>query len=370
MKTLSCLISVIFLLSCKNSGKNDIIIPETPYQYQQPQSFDDGWTVADANQMGIDTKPIEMMMDDISKGEYTGIDSVLIVKSGSLIHEAYFNNFDRNQRHDLRSATKSITSILVGLAIQHQFIQSVDDKVYPFFSEYDDFERWDERKRDISVKHLLTMSPGWDCNDMRSSSAGNEERMYNRSDWIKFILDLPVENNPGNTYGYCTGGVVTLGGILHQSTGIKADEFAAQYLFEPLGITDYNWEYTPAGQVDTGGHIHFKPRDMAKIGQLMLNGGTWNDNTILNGNWVEESTGFHVSTERGQEYGYLWWKGIFSVNEQQFATYYASGNGGQFIFVVPSIETVVVFTGSNYNSMKASQPFEMMRRYILTNLVD
>lgn len=354
-----CFFSI--LVGCKENSHT----PALPYDYQPPELLADGWMVADAKQYGFDVKFFEDMMNEINNRTYTGIDSIVVVHDGRIIHDAYFNGYSENDLHDMRSATKSITSALIGIAIDNQYLSSVEESVLPFFSQYNEFDNWDDLKDDILVKHLLTMSSGLECNDQDLSSQGNEERMYLTADWVKFVLDLPIQEEPGHQFSYCTGGVVTLGAIIEKVTGEKADVFSQRHLFSPLEINDFKWEYTPVGQIDTGGHLHLKPRDMAKIGQLFLSGGLWNNERFLSNAWIDESTKFQIEADNTLPYGYLWWRGIFNINGVEVPTYYASGNGGQFIFVLPSIDMVAVFTGSNYNSSKSQQPFEIIGRFLL-----
>lgn len=361
INALSVVCLIVFLQACKSNGDS----PVTPYEYKTPELKSDGWLVAHAGDYDIDINFIEDMMDEINERVYTGIDSIVLVRDGKIIHDAYFNGYTEDDLHDMRSATKSITSALIGLAIDKQFLLSEDERVLPYFSEYSGFDNWDSRKDEISIKHLLTMSSGLECNDQDLSSRGNEEWMYRKNDWVKFVLDLPVADGPGERFSYCTGGVVTLGAIIEKLSGVKADSFAEQYLFNPLEITDFQWEYTPIGQVDTGGHLHLKPRDMAKIGQLYLSGGLWNSSRALSSDWIDNSTQIHIQADNSLPYGYLWWGGIFNINDVMVPTYYASGNGGQFIFVLPDIDMVVVFTGSNYNSPKSQQAFEIIGKFIL-----
>jgi len=367
-KLLILAVAVSSLFGC---SENDNVmgvksVPETAELAIMPDQVDDGWSVKHISQLGMNVELIKAMFNTIKQKGFIGIDGVVIAKSGYLVFEAYFNGYNRDKRHDLRSATKSITSALIGIAIDQQHIVAIDDSVYPYFQAYAPFDNWSAVKEQIKVKHLLTMTPGWDCDDWVSSSQGNEENMYRKHDWVKFILDLPMKTIPGNKFSYCTGGVVVLGELVKLASSLSVDEFSKRYLFTPLRITNYNWQYTPAGQVDAGGHIVMTPRDMAKFGQLFLQRGAWQGQQLISAAWVDESTAFHLMvTNSTDEYGYLWWRRSILVSGRSIGTYSARGNGGQFIFVIPSEEMVVVFTGSNYNSSLSDQPFEILQDYIL-----
>ena len=277
-----------------------------------------------------------------------------------LVQELYFNNFNRDKVHDLRSATKSITSALVGIAIDKEYIENVNQPAFASITGYSEFKNWVDGKNDIQIKHLLTMSSGLACNDSDFTSPGNEEYMYRQADWVKYILDLRLTSQPGSNWAYCTGGVVSLGAIIEDSSGMQTEDFATNFLFQPLEISNYHWEFTPTGRVDTGGHIHMIPRDMAKIGQLFLQGGLWNQKRLISQKWVDTSTTPHILTNEGYHYGYLWWRG--RIDSHDF--YFAGGNGGQYIAILPTLNMVVVSTGSNYNSSVSSQFFTLLETVI------
>lgn len=328
--------------------------------YEVPELTDDGWKVASASEVGINVNVLSSLAKSLRTNQYPRTDSFLVIKDGFLVQELYFNNFNRDKIHDLRSATKSITSALVGVAIDQGYIEDVEQPALALISGYSEIDHWVDGKNDIKIKHLLTMSSGLACDDSVFSSPGNEEYMYRQQDWVKFILDLKLTSKPGSKWAYCTGGVVSLGAIIEDSSGMQMEDFAANYLFEPLGISNYHWEFTPSGRVDTGGHIHLTPRDMAKIGQLFLQHGLWNEQPLISKLWVNKSTVPQILTNEGYHYGYLWWRG--RIDTQDF--FYAGGNGGQYITILPSLNMVVVSTGHNYNSDLSSQFFTMLKSVI------
>jgi CubicO group peptidase (beta-lactamase class C family) len=341
-RTTPCPSTIAVLLSVALGGAG---CQHVPWTYRAPEAVGDGWETGDAVEAGLDPALLTAAVNAVRDGEYDDVDSMLVARHGRLVHEAYFGGFDRNRPHDLRSATKSITSMLIGIAVDDGLLSGADERVLARLPEYAGHQNPDARKEEIRVEHLLAMTPGLDCDDWNGSSPGNEERMYRTNDWVRFIVDLRMLHPPGAHWAYCTGGVVTLGAVLASAAGRPADEIARDVLFGPLGIVDYHWEYTPAGQVDTGGHIHMRPRDMAKLGQLMLNGGLWNGERLLSESWIRESTA-RQSPADGPDYGYLWWRRQTMAGTRAF---FASGNGGQSIIVVPDLDLVAVFTGSYYN---------------------
>jgi CubicO group peptidase (beta-lactamase class C family) len=252
----------------------------------------------------------------------------------------------------MASATKSIPSILVGITIDQQMIPNVSTKVYEFFPEYKD-TKWVQGKYDINLNHLLTMTAGLDWNEWKHpyGDMRNTNTAMNRSEnTIKFVLNLRQAEPAGKTFNYCGGLSLLLGGIIKNTSGLYADKFAEKYLFGPLGISEYRWERYDDGTICTHGNIFMKPRDMAKIGQMMLNRGQWKDKTIVSGIWVDESTKAYTSGNviYGSGYADHWWVGNTIINDQIVDAFYAAGKGGQYIFVVPALDLVSIIT-SKFN---------------------
>lgn len=353
-------ITVFFVLPLAALSKNG-------FQYTVPPDLSDGWNTASPASQQIDSVLFYKFMNSLPKDRKHKIHSILLARDSVLVFEAYFGKYKTDTRHDLRSATKSITSLLIGIAIDKGFIASIDEPIATWLKPFWPKEA-DDVKEKISIRHLLTMSPGLACDDWDKKSPGQEDKMYRKKDWIRHVLSLPMEFVPGDTARYCTGGVVLLGEIIHQATGLYADEFAAKYLFEPLGIKNYNWSYIhKTKQVDTGGHIFMTPRDMAKIGRLVLQKGKWNSEQIVSERWIE------ISTKRqmllgGSEYGFLWWRLPFRLGDGLATAVCARGNGGQYIMIVPDAHIVAVFTGGNYNSPNALIPLNIMGKVIMPSI--
>ena len=325
------------------------------------------WQTASPSQVGIDELKLRQITSEIASGFYTGIDSVLAVKCGFLVYEEYFNGYQEDTVHDLRSATKSITSGLIGIALDEQFIPSVDAQVSSYLNEYPEVQFWTASQQLMNIENLLTMRSGQNCDDNNPHSPGNELNMYPRYNWIQFFIEIPPLQTPGTSYSYCTAGVVTLGAVLESATGLRADVFARDYLFGELQITNYFWEYMPSGHVDTGGHIHMTPRDMLKIGQLYLQKGRWNAKQIISEEWVDKSFGQHVALGEDWYYGYLWRERTINILDVPVTYFYAQGNGGQLIYVVPALDLVMALTGSNYNQSQL-QVFHIKNDIIAADL--
>lgn len=322
------------------------------------------------------------MRDAIRSNEFKNIGSILVARHGKLVFEEYFEG-SRTTLRNTRSATKSVTGILIGIAIDKGFLSGVDAPVMSFFPDKQPVKNPDPRKDKITVEDLLTMSSLLECDDNNQFSSGNEERMYLTEDYVKFTLDLPIKGFPawetppqespyGRSFCYCTAGTAALGGIIERATEMKVPEFADKYLFGPLGIIRAKWQPTPSGLVMTGGGLELSSQDFLKLGQLFLNGGSWKGNQIVSKDWVEKSTRPHAqvpSTDyvKDTEYGYLWWLKPFHANGKAFPSFNMLGNGGNKISVFPGLDMVTVLTSTNYNNRGAhEQTDRLLSDYILS----
>jgi CubicO group peptidase (beta-lactamase class C family) len=330
---------------------------------QPPENLGDGLQTATLLQVGMKEAPIAEMFKAIQRGEYKNIHAVLIVRNARLIFEEYFKGYDRDKSHSIRSATKSIGSVLVGIAIDHGFLPGINEPIYHYFK--DKTQYWDDRAKAVSIKSLLTMTSGFDCDDHRGESFQCEKAMYKSGDWVKFSLNLPMVHQSGEYWAYNSTSLILLSEIINHVTGLSVPLFADKYLLEPLGITGFRWGFSPKGRTWLGGSVSMRPRDMAKFGQMFLNKGFWRNRKIVSEIWLTESTSYQVHSEYGMEYGYLWWRGRQTVNGQVLEAFWAQGNGGQVIFVCPTLDLVAVFTGGNYNSLYDFQFMGMLVSHIL-----
>ncbi|GAC1520295.1 MAG: serine hydrolase [Chloroflexota bacterium] len=329
---------------------------------QSPADTDEGeWPRATPPSVGLDAMPLQAMDDAIGRGELEKITSVLIARQGKLVHESYFEGFDSQSLMNTRSAAKTVTGMLVGIAIDNGFMAGVDAPILSFFPDKRPVQYPDPRKERIQVEDFLTMSSLLECDDSNAFSRGNEERMYLVEDWIQFTLDLPIKGFPGwstrpeeapygRIFSYCTGGTVTLGGVLERAVGMPVPQFADRYLFTPLGIEKVGWQTIPLGTAMTGGGLSLRSRDFLKLGQLYLNRGTWNGIRVVSEEWIDTSTRPHVLVDADTEYGYLWWLRAFSNGSETFPAFQMQGNGGSKVAIFPGLDMVVVLTSTNFNS--------------------
>ncbi len=342
-----------------------------------PATMEDGWATDTVDSAGIRAERLAAMEAVIRSGELKKITSVAIARHGKLVYESYFDEGGPAALRNTRSATKTITSMLVGIAIGQRKLPGVSARILPFFPEEQPLQNPDPRKQKITIEDFLTMSSLLECDDWNNFSRGNEERMYLIEDWVKFTLDLPIkgfapwvtkpQDSPyGRSFSYCTAGVSTLSGVLRKASGMPVEDFATKYLFSPLGIEQAQWAFSPLGLAQTGGGLRLRSRDLLKLGQLYLNGGTWKGQRVVPENWVKLSTRPHVQIDERTEYGYLWWLHDFKTTSRSFPAYYMSGNGGNKIAVFPASDMVVVITSTNYNTRGMHEQTErMLTEYIL-----
>lgn len=343
----------------------------------QPAPATDGWNKISPADAGLSESKLQAMSAAVRTDQFKKIGSIVIVRHGKLAFEDYIEG-DGASLRNTRSATKSITDALVGIAIQEKKLSGVNARVLPLLPQHARrIQNPDPRKSAITVEDLLTMSSPLECDDWNDASRGNEERMYLVEDWGQFILDLPirgrmhqgeqVEPPPyGRYFSYCTGGVFLLSEVLTNVTGVRADHYAQQKLFGPLGITNVQWFYSPLNIPQTGGGLLLSSRDLAKIGQLYLNGGKWQGAEILSPEWIKDSTRPHARIDDATEYGYLWWLKSFKSGDKSYAGFFMTGNGGNKIVVIPELDLVAVITSTNYNTRGMHEQTEkILTDYIL-----
>jgi CubicO group peptidase (beta-lactamase class C family) len=279
-----------------------------------------------------------------------------------VVYEQYF---DEDQAgggaaglRNTRSATKTITGMLVGAAVDRGLL-SPGAHVLDYFQDRAPLQNPDRRKAAITVEDFLTMSSLLECDDENPVSRGNEERMYLVEDWPKFALDLPIKGFPdwqtppekspyGRAWSYCTAGATTLGPLIQRAVKQPLPAFAQATLFGPMEITDAKWQFTPLHDAMTGGGLQLTTRDLWKLGQLYLNGGKWNGRQVISQAWVKRSVSPHANARPETDYGYLWWLQTFHVGGRPVKTWGMYGTGGNKVYVLPDADAVVVVTTTNF----------------------
>jgi len=369
-----------------NCTKNTTEPENVSYTYTIPPQVNDGWDTGSLSSVEMDKSLFENLVVKINVGIYGEVHSVLVIKENKLVFEKYwsghdfnysgqnyhgkFVDFDMNTRHNTHSTTKSFTSALVGIAINQGFIQTKEDIIFDYLPNYNDLKN--QGRENITIEHCLKMASGlkWNQGNTSLKSYDNDLIRFNSSaDPIRYLLSKPVVTEPGTSFYYNGGTVDLLGKIISHATNQRVQYFSSKYLFQQLGITNYNWVgLYPSGLTCCHGDIHITPRDMAKFGQLFLDEGKWNSSQIISSHWVELSTQYHIDpgVTWADGYGYLWWLRDFQVNGCEYKSFKTSGWGGQEIFIFNDLDMVVVFTGANYVTYEPCE--EIVRDYILASL--
>lgn len=340
----------------KNVSEDQIAI-----QKIMPKS---GWKVSEEK---FNHEKIRALNQKITENRFRDITGIVVIKNEKLLLEEYFNGYKRDSLNDTRSVGKSFSSALMGIAIKDGYIKNENQSLKEFY-DLKKFNNHSIKKDSITIKSLLTMSSGFDGNDQDEESPGNEENMYPTDNWVKFILDLPMsENKIGETWNYFTAGVVLTGDILDRSVPNGLENYAQKKLFQPLGITNYKWQFTPQQKPSLAGGLKMNALDFAKFGQLYKNNGIWNGKRILDKSWIKKSFTNYFSDKKDFEgYGYLFWRKVYKVGDKSFEAYLSNGNGGNKIIIFTELPVVMVITAKAYNKPYAhSQVDKMVQEYLL-----
>ncbi len=291
------------------------------------------------------------------------IHSVLVVRHDRLVFEHYFAGedeqwgrplgtvaYDAGMLHDLRSVTKSVVGLVVGIAVERGWIRSLDTPVLDYFPEYADL-RTPEKER-ITVRHLLTMSLGlaWNEDLPYSNPANSERRMTDAPDPYRYVLEQPVETPAGTAYTYSGGSTALLSAILRKTSGKSLDELAQTLLFDPLGIKDVEWERYANGDPIAASGLRLRPRDLVKIGELVLAHGDWHGRQIVPADWIAAATAPQINGQGLYFYGYQFWLGRSLVDKREVDWVAGVGYGGQRLFIVPDLDLVVLVHAGLYQS--------------------
>ncbi len=355
------------------------------YQYQVPEQTADGWSTASLADVGLDKQRFVRLMKDLQELEGHQIHSILVAREGKLVFEEYFDGpkfslaqptgdfgFNRDDTHNLASVTKSITTTLVGIAIDQGLIPSVEARVFDFFPEQEELVAQDPRRGEMTVEHLLFMESGIQWNDLGTFGYDDPRndliQMFNSSDPIGYALSRDLHSAPGTIFEYCNANTNILGEIVRRVSGVRLDQFSRSHLFDPLGVEDLEWQMMPNQVVFASGDLRLRPRDMAKVGQLFLRMGHWEGEDVVSEEWVGTATSRHVNLDPrfyvGDGYGYGWWHWDLYSGGKVHRTYQASGWGGQWIVVIPEYDMVVVSTGGNYYQAEPMPIQKILTEYI------
>lgn len=344
------------------------------YVYSAPPARDDGWSTATLEQERIDRAAIEkfvqrvidMPIESVHAPEVHG---VLIARHGKLVLEEYFHGEHRDRMHETRSAAKSLTATVIGAAMHARAPLQLSTSVYAAMNGGNMPADLDSQKRAMTLEHLLMMRSGYFCDDTNPDAPGNEDAMLDQTeepDYYRYTLRLPLDREPGAKGVYCSIDPNLALGVLSRTTGESPLDLYDRLVGEPLQNSTYGWPLSPAGQPYGGGGVWVLPRDFMKLGQVMLEGGNWHGRRILDAAFAQRA-GSPLHDLRGIQYGYLWWNIEYPYKNRKLRAYFAGGNGGQVVMVVPELDLVIAAYGGNYAdraSLILQQ--EYVPRYILS----
>jgi len=348
-------------------------LDQAPYEYSVPEQLNDGWECGEPESVGIDRTVVARFLDEVSEGTFGDVHGFLLIRHNTLVFEEYFarqgewhgeliNSVFRNRRHHLASITKSITSALVGIAIDRGLITSVQEPIITYLPAHAELLR--NGKEAITLEHLLTMSSGL----MRPRDDGLLARL--NENVVGYVLNQPLVSEPGRRFVYSNGSAAVVGAVLENATGRTVESFAEECLFGPLGITDHPWTSCPDGTVETDGGLAMRPRDLARIGQFFLQQGRWNDTQVVPADWVAESTRQRVTYSAGglMGYGYFWMQMQAPFNDTTVSCFCHAGDGGQQLLIIPELDLVMVLTGGRYGANNNLYYRRVIGEYVLPAL--
>ncbi len=301
----------------------------------------------------------DRMIETDPRASFKNVDSLIVCSQGEIFFEKYYNGFQKGSRHVIQSQTKSIVALLMGMAIDRGFVKSENEPATLFFPGH--FDAGDKLKSTVTIKHLLTMTAGFDWEEMLplDDPKNDNMNMFNSGDWLRYAISRPMSKKPFTEFGYNSGCPMIVAGIIEKASKMKLDEFAGKYLFEPLEITEYLWLKDKTGFCHAGGGLSLKPMDMMKIGMLVMNNGRWKDRRLVSEDWVRKATSSYFPTSFDDSaYGYYWW-----IRERRTGggttakMISAEGAGGQKLYLFPEYRLIIAFTERNDRTPQVSPLF-------------
>lgn len=362
------------------------------------------WPTATAARVGLNPAVFDSIDAEITAGTYGNIDRMVVIRHGQLvIDKSYPRDYDRingdsarasqtlNNSHDptgpfnyynpwwhptyrrgslhtLQSVSKTVASVVIGVATTRGAFPGLDTPILKYW-DTSKVANMDDRKRRIVIRHLLTMTGGFDWNESvpYSDPRNTAGALEASPDWVQFTIDRPMMREPGTQFNYSSGESALLAHVFYRATGVDIEEYAARYLFAPLGITEWFWKRTPSGTIDTEGGLYLEARDLARVWQLCLQGGVWNGTRLVSESWVRESVTPQIATSTragAPQYGYKWWLYGNPLKPGAFI-WTGSGYGGQFPMAFPDQDMVVVFNAWNILPGGPGLPFRRMQERLI-----
>ena len=349
-------------------------VASAEYRYRRPLAAE-GWESARAEDVGMATEPLVELVRRIAATPIDALEApyihgFLIARDGKLILEEYFHGLSRHDPHGTRSASKAVTATLVGVG-EHAGLLSREASVFEAMLGTPLPAGLDVRARALTLEHLITNTSGLACDDFDPDSPGSEDAMQNQDeqpDWFGYMLELPFVHPPGTHAAYCSGGLNLAGGVVSRISGEWLPNFFRDRFADPLGMGTYHVNLTPTGEAYGGGGLYIRPRDFLKLGQLYLDDGVWKDRRLLDEGWAAEATTPRFLI-RDEGYGYGWWVISYPFEGRRVDAFYAGGNGGQYVIVVPELSLNIAILGGNYNQPVMHVPkYDYVPEYVLRSV--
>ena len=349
---------------------------------ESPTDLHDGWNVSSPEAQGLDASILRGLATQFEAWPEANVHAILMARNGSLVYERYFTGEDRawatplgrvtydaTMKHDIRSITKSVVSLVVGAVRARGWLRDLEAPVFSFFPEYTDLCA--AEKAALTVRHLLTMATGlaWNEEIPYSNPANSERQMLEAADPLRYVLAQPLVRPPGHVYNYNGGATALLAAIGAKVSGDTIEALTSRELWQPLGIADFDWMCYATGMANAASGLRLRPRDLAKIGQLVLGRGAWHSRQVVPASWVAESLTPQINGAGLYFYGFQWWLGRSLVERREVTWAAGVGWGGQRLFIVPSLDLVVVVLAGLYDN-PALQPVVgevVLRRYALAS---
>jgi CubicO group peptidase (beta-lactamase class C family) len=347
-----------------------------------PPGFAPDWKTARLEEVGLQSKDLRQLTDAMVAKDYPGLHALLIIRNGRLAYEQYFPGKDERWGeklsdvthgpallHDLRSVTKSIVGLLYGQALHDGLVPPTVARLAEALPGYGDLMA-DPLKRRITIGHVLSMRMGldWFEDTDYENPRNGEYQMEKAADRYRYVLGLPMAVRPGAKWVYCGGATALLGHLIEQATGMRLEDYARERLFKPLGIVNFEWIQGSDGHAAASSGLRLTARDLARVGQMVLDHGFWHSRRIVPSSWIVTSMKPRAYADSGLRYGYQWWLGqLVSTAKPWFAAY---GNGGQRLIIIPSLNMVVVILAGNYNMADQwKMPVKLMSKNVMPAVV-
>lgn len=346
MRPLILLLSLYILIPvCAQTQPTDKLrksIPDVP------------WTSLEDS--GFNRDSIQSLVDFIGDTPPNDFRGLVVIKNNKLVVEEYFNTFWRNSIHDIRSAGKSVTAMLLGIALKEGLVENLEQSVYSFFPK-SKYPSLNEDYKKIKLKHLLDMSSGLDADTDNAQSLGHAVNWIAKEDWKAYLLQVPLSSKPGEKWVYADINALLIGAVIEETSGMSLKDFAKQKLFDPLGIKQFSWYTNASNQTGAAGNLYLSTLDFAKLGMLIVNEGKWKQSQIIDPDYIKKLSNetFDLSSENpfADYYGMMWYKSHRTFGGKNIDYLFASGNGGNHLIVIPDKEIVIALTSSAYGQRYA-----------------